>query len=51
MNVREMHEAARDGIGIASLFVEGSVLAISAFALRELVPKAQFRAVAAEVSR
>jgi hypothetical protein len=38
-------------LGIASLFVEGSVLGVSAFALRERVPQAQFRGVAAEVPR
>jgi hypothetical protein len=38
-------------LGIASLFVEGSVAAVSAFALRDLVPQARFRAVAVEVSR
>jgi hypothetical protein len=38
-------------LGIASLFVEASVLGISAFALRGRVPQAQFRGVAAEVPR
>jgi len=38
-------------LGIASLFVEGAVVAVSAFALRELVPQPPFRAVAAEVTR
>jgi len=38
-------------LGIASLFVEGAVVAVSAFALRELVQQPQFRAVAAEVAR
>lgn len=38
-------------LGIASLFVEGSVVAVSAFALRDFVPQARFRPVAVEVSR
>jgi hypothetical protein len=38
-------------LGIASLFVEGAVVAVSAFALRELVPQPRFRTVAAEVAR
>ena len=38
-------------LGIASLFVEGAVVAVSAFALRDWIPQARFRAVAAEVAR
>ncbi len=38
-------------LGIASLFVEGGVVGLSAFALRDRVPQARFRAVAAEVAR
>jgi hypothetical protein len=38
-------------LGIASLFVEGAVVGLSAFALRERLPQARFRAVAAEVTR
>jgi hypothetical protein len=38
-------------LGMASLFVEGAVVGVSAFALRERVPQARFRAVAAEVAR
>jgi hypothetical protein len=38
-------------LGIASLFIEGSVLGVSAFALSERVPQARFRAVVAEVAR
>ena len=38
-------------LGLASLFVEGGVVAASAFALRDLVPKARYSTVAAEVAR
>jgi hypothetical protein len=38
-------------LGIASLFVEGSVIALSAFALRGLAPEARTRFAVAEVSR
>ena len=38
-------------LGIASLFVDGTVVAVSAFALRDRVPKARLRAVATEVAR
>jgi hypothetical protein len=37
-------------LGIASLFVEGAVVAVSAFALRDRVPQKRFRAVAAELA-
>jgi hypothetical protein len=37
-------------LGIASLFVEGAVVAVSAFALNDRVPQKRFRAVAAELA-
>ena len=38
-------------LGIASLFVEGTVVAVSAFALHDRVPQARVRALAGEVAR
>ena len=38
-------------LGIASLFVEGTVVADSAFALHDRVPQARVRALAGEVAR
>jgi hypothetical protein len=38
-------------LGIASLFVEGAVVAVSAFALNDRVPQERFRALAAELAR
>jgi hypothetical protein len=38
-------------LGMASLFVEGAVVGVSAFALRERFPQARFRAAVAEVAR
>lgn len=38
-------------LGIASLFAEGAVLAVTAYALREYMPKARLRAGSAEMAR
>jgi hypothetical protein len=50
MNAAQRQQAVREGVVRAALFVEGGVLAVSAFALHDHGSEAPFRAFATEAT-